>query len=78
MQIAEENSPKHSDADNYGFFMTALFGLIDDAELSGYSPDATALLCRARDLYWQEFSARHPGAWDASQRPEPQPGANGD
>jgi len=42
-----QNTPPYTDADYYGFFMTSLFGLVDDAELSGYSPDATTLLRQA-------------------------------
>jgi len=57
------NDAKHTDADYYGFFMTALLGLVDDAELSGYSQEATESLRRARDLFMQEFLARHPGHW---------------
>ena len=48
------------DADYYGYFMTALFGLIDDAELSGYDQDAVEHLRRARELFWAEFRQRHP------------------
>lgn len=54
MSTSEENPTPHTDADYYGFFMTALFGLVDDAELSGYSSEATALLRQAQEL----FSAR--------------------
>jgi hypothetical protein len=53
----------HTDADYYGFFMTALLGLVDDAELSGYSREATESLRRARDLFMQEFHSRHPEHW---------------
>ena len=55
---------EHTDADYYGMFMTGLFGLIDDAELSGYSPDGIALLRSARDNFWAEFRDRHPDAWN--------------
>jgi hypothetical protein len=57
------NEPPYSDADCYGFFMTGLFGLIDDAELAGYSPYGIELLREARELFWAEFKERHPAAW---------------
>ena len=60
----EENSPPYSDADYYGFFMTGLFGLIDDAELSGYDRDGIERLRQARELFWTEFKSRHPGHWE--------------
>jgi hypothetical protein len=63
MPTAEGNSPPYTDADYYGFFMTGLFGLVDDAELSGYSPEGIALLREAQDLFWREFRKRHPDAW---------------
>lgn len=47
-----ENIPPYTDADYYGFFMTGLFGLVDDAELSGYSPEGIALLRQAQDFFW--------------------------
>jgi len=64
---AEE--PKHSDADYYGMFMTGLFGLLDDAELSGYSPEGIAHLRQARELFWAEFNHRHPGHWNRPPNP---------
>ena len=55
-------TPKHTDAEYYGFSMTGLFGQIDDASLSGYSSEGVALLRKARDLFWEEFQSRHPDA----------------
>jgi hypothetical protein len=52
-----------SAADEYGGFMTALFGLLDDAELLGYDAEGVACLRAARDLFWAEFQRRHPEAW---------------
>jgi hypothetical protein len=69
MPTSEENSPPHTEADYYGFFMTSLFGIIDDAEMSGYNPEATELLRQAREIFWREFTERHPGHWD---RPTPE------
>ena len=43
--------------------MTGLFGLLDDAELSGFDQNGIALLREARDLFWAEFQRRHPYAW---------------
>jgi len=63
MPTAEENSPPYTDANYYGFFMTGLFGLLDDAELSGFDQNGIALLREARDIFWAEFQRRHPNAW---------------
>lgn len=60
----DENPPAHTDADYYGFFMTGLFGVIDDAEMAGYNREGTELLRQAREIFWQEFSQRHPGHWE--------------
>lgn len=66
-----QNMPPYTDADYYGFFMTGLLGLVDDAELFGYSPEGTALLRQAQELFCQEFRTRHPDAWtDKSPPPE--------
>ncbi|HEX8447458.1 MAG TPA: hypothetical protein VF649_12700 [Sphingomonas sp.] len=64
MPIAEENSLPKTDADYYGFVLTGLFGVIDDAEASSCDPAGIALLCEARELFWMEFQQRYPGAWD--------------
>ena len=64
MPTAEENSPPYTDADYYGFFMTSLFGVLDDAELSGYDRKGIALLREAQEVFWAEFQRRHPGAWN--------------
>lgn len=63
MPTAEENSPPFTAADYYGFVLTGLFGVIDDAEASECNPEGIALLEQARDLFWAEFQERHPGAW---------------
>jgi len=65
-----ENAPPHSDAEYYGFFMTSLFGLLDDAQLTGYSPAGTEMLRQAQNLFWEEFKSRHPDAW-TEQTPLP-------
>jgi len=67
MPTTEENSPPHTAADYYGFVLTSLFGVIDDAEASDCNPEGIALLRQARDLFWAEFQRRHPGAWDRKQ-----------
>jgi hypothetical protein len=67
-RVMDETKPRHTDADYYGSFMTGLFGLVDDAQLSGYSAEATALLHQARELFWREFHARHPHAWKPRHR----------
>uniref|UniRef100_UPI0035CA38D4 hypothetical protein n=1 Tax=uncultured Sphingomonas sp. TaxID=158754 RepID=UPI0035CA38D4 len=67
MPTAEENSPPYTDADYYGFVLTGLFGVIDDAEASGCDAKGIALLRQASDLLWAEFQKRHPGAWDRKQ-----------
>lgn len=64
MPTVEDNSPPNNDADYYGFVLTGLFGVIDDAEASDCPPEGIALLCQARDLFWADFQRRHPGAWD--------------
>ncbi|MBB4097326.1 hypothetical protein [Sphingomonas kyeonggiensis] len=64
MPTVEENSPPYSDADYYGFVLTGLFGVIDDAEASQCDPEGIAFPRQARDLFWAEFQRRHPGAWD--------------
>ncbi len=56
MPTAEENSPPFTAADYYGFVLTGLFGVIDDAEASECNPEGIALLEQARDLFWAEFS----------------------
>ena len=61
--VLEENAPPHTDAHYYGMFMSGLYGLADDAELLGYSAEATALLLQAKELFMREFRARHPDAW---------------
>jgi hypothetical protein len=68
MPTAEENSPPYTDADYYGFVLTGLFGVIDDAEASDCDPRGVALLRQARDLFWAEFKQRHPGAWDSPKQ----------
>jgi hypothetical protein len=67
MPTSEENSPPYTDANYYGFVLTGLFGVIDDAEASACNPEGIALLRQASDLFWEEFQRRHPGAWDQKQ-----------
>jgi len=64
MSTEGASDPPYADADYYGFFMTGLFGLIDDAELAGYSPYGIELLREARELFWAEFKETHPAAWE--------------
>ena len=56
--LQEENGQ-----DYYGYFMTALFGLIDDAELSAYSAEGIEHLRRAREAFLKEFMSRHPSGF---------------
>lgn len=63
MPTAEDSSHPCSDADYYGFVLTGLFGVIEDAEASQCSPKAIALLNEASELLWAEFKERHPGHW---------------
>ena len=67
MPTAEENSPPYTEADYYGFVLTGLFGVIDDAEASGCDPAGITMLRQAADILWAEFKQRHPGAWDEKQ-----------
>lgn len=55
MPTAEENSPSYTDADYYGFVLTALFGLIDDAKASGCDSKGITQLRTATELFWAEF-----------------------
>ena len=70
--VLDDAAPKHTDADYYGMFMSGLFGLIDSAELSGYSAEATALLNQACEIFRSEHQARHPNAWKPRGRSSPQ------
>jgi hypothetical protein len=67
MLTAEENSPPYTAAAYYGFVLTGLLGVIDDAEASECDPEGVALLRVARDIFLDEFQQRHPGAWDEKQ-----------
>lgn len=49
----------------YGYFMTGLLGLLDDAELASYSAEGIEHLRRAREAFLQEFRERHPNTWSA-------------
>lgn len=51
----------------YGYFMTGLLGLLDDAELASYSAEGIEHLRRARDAFMQEFRERHPNAWSGGR-----------
>jgi hypothetical protein len=64
MPTAEEDSLPYTDADYYGFVLTGLSGVIEDAEASDCASEGIELLRQARDLFWAEFRQRHPGAWD--------------
>ncbi len=66
--VLDESSPKRTEAQDYGTFMSGLLGVEDDAQLAGYSPEATALLRRAVELFWREFRERHPDAWGPKDR----------
>lgn len=55
--------PEQSDAEYYKLFVTGLSGLLNAAEFRGYSPEAIAFLQKAYETFWEEFHARHPGAW---------------
>jgi hypothetical protein len=57
----------HTDGDYYGFFMTGLFGLLDDAEQAGYSSEGLSHLRAARDAFLREFHQRHPDQWSQPQ-----------
>jgi hypothetical protein len=59
--------PKHTKADYYGFFLTGLFGVIDDAEMSGYDEEGIEHLREAREIFMSEFRIRHPGHWDRGE-----------
>jgi len=58
-----ENPEKDTPADFYGYFMTALMGIEDDAALSGYSLAGQELLREAIKIFGAEFDERHPGHW---------------
>ena len=53
----------HTDGDYYGFFMTGLLGLLDDAQISSYSPEGIEHLRAAREAFSREFRQRHPDQW---------------
>ena len=55
---------EHSPADEYGYFMTGLMGLEDDATLSGYSTQGIELLREAIRVFGAEFDERHPRHWN--------------
>jgi hypothetical protein len=55
MRTGYENSPPYSDADDHGFVLTGLFGVIDDAEASPCDPEGIALLNQAKELLLAEF-----------------------
>ena len=64
MPTAGDKPPPHSAADYYGFVLTSLFGVIEDAEASNCNPEAIDLLNEALGLLWAEFNERHPGHWE--------------
>ncbi|MBS0360249.1 MAG: hypothetical protein JSR98_02620 [Proteobacteria bacterium] len=51
------------DAEYYGYFMTGLMGLMDDAQLASYDAEGIRHLRAARQLFSAEFQRRHPDAW---------------
>lgn len=59
--MMDETPSKDTPADYYGYFMTALMGLEDDACLSGYSLAGRELLREAIMIFGAEFDERHPG-----------------
>ena len=67
MPSVEDNTPPHTAADYYGFFMSGLLGLIDDAQLSDYDAAGIEHLRQAKEIFWAEFARRHPGAWDRKE-----------
>jgi hypothetical protein len=67
MPTAEENSPPYTEADYYGFVLTGLFGVINDAEASHCNSAGITLLRQAAEILWAEFKQRHTGAWDEKQ-----------
>lgn len=56
-----QNPTEDTPADCYGYFMTALMGLEDDATMLGYSPAGQELLREAIRIFGTEFNERHPG-----------------
>ena len=54
--------PRHTDEAYYGFFMSALVGLEDDATLSGYSEEGTSYLRLAIDAFTEEARQRFPNS----------------
>lgn len=62
MVPADNNSPPHSAADYYGFFLMGLSELIDDTRIAGMDPAAIDLLLRAQGVFCDEFRLRYPGA----------------
>ena len=68
MPTAKENSPPYSEADYYGFVLTGLLGLIDDAEASECDHEGIELLRLAREIFFEEFQRRHPGHWKHKQK----------
>lgn len=67
MPTVKENSSPYTEADQFGFVLTGLFGVIDDAEASHCNPAGITLLRQAAEILWAEFMQRHPGAWVEKQ-----------
>jgi hypothetical protein len=63
MPTDEEAQPSYTAAEYYGFFMTGLLGLEDDAQLSGYDAAGIEHLRKAVKIFGAEFRRRHPDAW---------------
>ena len=58
-----QNPIEHSPADYYGYFITTLMGLEDDASMSGYSAAGQGLLREAIKVFHTEFEEKYPGHW---------------
>jgi hypothetical protein len=65
--VTTDGPRKDTPADYYGSFMTSLMGLEDDASLSGYSQHGQELLREAIEVFWAEFTERHPGHWTSDR-----------
>ena len=55
-----DKASAHTDEQYYGYFMSALMGLEDDATLSGYSEEGIGYLRLAIDAFEEESRQRFP------------------
>ena len=53
-------TPRHTDEEYYGFFLSALMGLEDNATSSGYSEEGTSYLRVAIEAFMEEARERFP------------------